>query len=89
MRGERYTSVDAISNMTAEASSTGTVPTTEPHSLHVYVSLIAAHVDNEAAAAIRSCSHLVGDDGKALFIVGHVRIISRSAEHTRLSDVAW
>ena len=49
-----------------------------------YVSLIAAHLDNEAAAAIRSCSHLVGDDGKALFIAGHVLIISRSAGHTRL-----
>jgi hypothetical protein len=36
-----------------------------------YVSLIAAHLDNGAAAAIRSCSHLVGDDRKALFIVGH------------------
>ena len=29
-----------------------------------YVSLIAAHLDNEAAAAIRSCNHLVGDDRK-------------------------
>ncbi len=49
-----------------------------------YVSLIAAHVDNEAAAAIRSCSHLVGDNQKALFIAGHNLIISRSPEHTRL-----
>jgi hypothetical protein len=48
------------------------------------VTLIAADLDNETAAAIRSGSHLVGDDGKALFIGGHVQIISRSAEHTRL-----
>jgi hypothetical protein len=47
-----------------------------------YVSLIAAHFDNEAPAAIRSCSHLLGDDQKALFIAGHVLIISRSAENT-------
>jgi hypothetical protein len=53
-----------------------------------YVSLIAAHLDNEAAAAIHSCSHLVGDDGKALFIAGHDLIISRSPEHTRLPTVA-
>jgi len=36
-----------------------------------YVSVIAVHLYNEAAAAIRSCSHLVGDDRKALFIAGH------------------
>jgi hypothetical protein len=36
-----------------------------------YVSLIAAHLDNMTAAAIRSCSHLVRDDRKALFIAGH------------------
>jgi len=47
-----------------------------------YVSLIAAHLDNEAPAAIRSCSYLVGDDRKAPFIAGHILIISRSAENT-------
>ena len=47
-----------------------------------YVSLIAAHLDNQAATAIRSCSHLVGDDRQALFIAGHILIISRSAENT-------
>jgi hypothetical protein len=49
-----------------------------------YVSLIAAHVDNEAAATIRSCCHLVGDDQKALFIAGHTLNISRSAGKTRI-----
>ena len=53
-----------------------------------YVSLIAAHLDNETAAAIRSGSHLVGDDQKALFIVGHICIISRPPEHTRISSGA-
>jgi hypothetical protein len=50
-----------------------------------YVSLIAPHLDNQAAAAIRSCSDLLRDDRKALFIAGHRPIISRSAGNPALA----
>src|SRR5260370_814187 len=58
--------VEAISTMTAEASSTPTDDGADGAAFVArYVSLIAAHLDNQAAAGIRSCSDLVGDDRKA------------------------